>query len=602
MGFLRNYRELLLAGLIWLGAELASFAAIHIVGVRVVTWLPSGIVVAALLLFERRKWGPFLIFVFAMSVVIGLAFGLRPNVVTAHALINVLQPPIMVWIVRKLTRGLSIQALQLGDLVGFTVAIAVGSLVVVPIVLALQVSSDPVYLTYVAFATMLGTAVVAPIALTARDRLAGGKRACEWNVLAALVVTGALVFVLSLAVLNYAANSLLFLPTALIVFIVARHGQIGASATLFAFGLAASVRTFGGNSPAAFLEMTSAQAMVFLQFYMILLLAVSLPLAALLLSHDRLAERLSRRNRRLRQDLLLLSLAERLAGIGRWRHNLVTNEREMSTELRRMYGLRPDQTISMREGLAMITDGGVSLREKTLANRDNRHPYTLEFTIRRSDGEERFLRMIAVNEFDESGQMYEIFGVTLDMTDQQRREDALDQARKQAMRLASEAQLLAQTDALTGLANRRRTLSQLEKCIVAAREEKKALTVITFDVDHFKRVNDSHGHQTGDEVLKRVAELARQQVRESDVIGRTGGEEFVWILPGADEDVARSAAERLRQAIESHSAGGGLPGVTVSVGVATWREWEGPGDILRRADVALYDAKHNGRNQVSKAA
>lgn len=602
MVLFRGYRELILAGLVWLGAEFASVAAIHSADARVAIWLPSGIAVAALLLFPRSKWPPFLSAIFVSSIAIGLAFELPKNVIAARAFIDVLQPPVMVWLVRRFSRGLSIQALQLQDLVGFAFATAAGSLVSVPIMIGFGISDDPLQWVYAAFAVMLGAMVVAPIALTARDRIAGGKPTYDWQLLVSLSVTGAVLFALSLWVLSYPATSLLFLSTSVIVIAAVRHGQLGASVGLFAFALAISVISHGGRSPATFLQMEPGAATVFLQFYMLVLLAVSLPLAALLLSHNRLATRLSRRNRRLRQDVMMLNLAESLSGIGRWRRNLVTGEREMSPHLKIMLGCDPGKPLTDEESLAMHLDGGVHLLAETNRNRDNRHPYSIDMHIRRPDGEERFLKMITVNEFNAEGQVCEMFGVIMDMTDQRRREDALDRARSQAMRLAAEAQLLAQTDVLTGLANRRRTFIQLEKCIASARETGKPLTVIAFDVDHFKQVNDSYGHQTGDKVLKRVAELACQVVRESDLVGRTGGEEFVWILPCATEAIARAAAERLRHVIEVQSAEGGLPPVTVSVGVAVWRDHEEVTELLLRADEALYAAKHNGRNQVSRAA
>jgi diguanylate cyclase (GGDEF)-like protein len=190
----------------------------------------------------------------------------------------------------------------------------------------------------------------------------------------------------------------------------------------------------------------------------------------------------------------------------------------------------------------------------------------------------------------------------IDVTDHRRRQDALDKERTRAMRLAAEAQHLAQTDALTGLANRRRTIDQLEKCLAGCNGQSHSLAVIAFDIDHFKQVNDGHGHQTGDEVLVRVAEIARSEARASDLIGRTGGEEFLWLLPEAGEPVARAAALRLRQAIEQRSGEGGLPRVTASIGYALWQEGDDAGGLLARADAALYRAKHTGRNKVQRAA
>src|SRR5690606_4001471 len=109
-------------------------------------------------------------------------------------------------------------------------------------------------------------------------------------------------------------------------------------------------------------------------------------------------------------------------------------------------------------------------------------------------------------------------------------------------------------------------------------------------------------HQTGDEVLKHVAALARSQVRSEDVVGRVGGEEFVCILSGLEQNEARMLAERLRGAIAEGSEREGLPRTTVSVGLALARPGDTPESLLARADMALYEAKEAGRNQVRRAA
>jgi diguanylate cyclase (GGDEF)-like protein len=125
--------------------------------------------------------------------------------------------------------------------------------------------------------------------------------------------------------------------------------------------------------------------------------------------------------------------------------------------------------------------------------------------------------------------------------------------------------------------------------------------VLALDIDHFKRINDTLGHEVGDRVLHRVAETCRAALRQGDVIGRTGGEEFVVVMPGADAKVAVEVAERLRAAVERVEWTGLDPDlhVTVSVGATEWA----PGDadfaaVARRADESLYHAKERGRNRI----
>jgi diguanylate cyclase (GGDEF)-like protein len=123
-----------------------------------------------------------------------------------------------------------------------------------------------------------------------------------------------------------------------------------------------------------------------------------------------------------------------------------------------------------------------------------------------------------------------------------------------------------------------------------------------FDIDHFKRINDCFGHATGDEVLKKVARIARSVMRGDDVVGRIGGEEFVCLLSGLDRQRALALAERLRRAVSEGDRSDGLPVTTISLGVALLRAGDTSTSLLERADAALYEAKEAGRNQVRRAA
>jgi two-component system, cell cycle response regulator len=157
----------------------------------------------------------------------------------------------------------------------------------------------------------------------------------------------------------------------------------------------------------------------------------------------------------------------------------------------------------------------------------------------------------------------------------------------------------ALTDDLTGLANRRHGARQLEREVALGVRHGRLLALVRVDVDHFKAINDTHGHEAGDQVLAEVAHRLAGAVRGGDELARWGGDEFVAILPGTDKPGALRAAERLRAAaaVAPIQAAGTALDVTVSVG---WADWEGdtPDDLLARADRALYRAKDTGRNQV----
>jgi diguanylate cyclase (GGDEF)-like protein len=166
-------------------------------------------------------------------------------------------------------------------------------------------------------------------------------------------------------------------------------------------------------------------------------------------------------------------------------------------------------------------------------------------------------------------------------------------------------EVLANMDELTGVPNRRRLLQRLEEEWARARRFGHPLAVILVDVDHFKSVNDAHGHAVGDRVLAEVARTARGCLREVDVLGRTGGEEFVAVLPETGSEGGRRVAERIRSTVgaaDAPGAGVAIVGVTVSLGVASLDpETASPADLLRLADMALYRAKAAGRNRVEVA-
>ena len=130
-----------------------------------------------------------------------------------------------------------------------------------------------------------------------------------------------------------------------------------------------------------------------------------------------------------------------------------------------------------------------------------------------------------------------------------------------------------------------------------------AFSVLMIDVDHFKRINDQHGHPAGDGVLREMAQVLRETLRAVDALGRYGGEEFVAILPHTTAEEARQTAERIRQHVQLHRfhAGDREVRISISVGVATapGPGLDGPEALLREADKALYRAKEAGRNRVA---
>lgn len=166
-----------------------------------------------------------------------------------------------------------------------------------------------------------------------------------------------------------------------------------------------------------------------------------------------------------------------------------------------------------------------------------------------------------------------------------------------ALREAARMRDMAYTDTLTSLPNRRELEERLKHTVAAANEIKQSLSVVFFDLDDFKCVNDVHGHEAGDEVLTQVGDALRSLLRSGDTFGRWGGEEHLIVAPSTSHEQALELAERLRMGVASHEFVHGVR-VTASFGVATTT---GNGDartLLALPDERLYRAKHAGRNRV----
>jgi diguanylate cyclase (GGDEF)-like protein len=167
------------------------------------------------------------------------------------------------------------------------------------------------------------------------------------------------------------------------------------------------------------------------------------------------------------------------------------------------------------------------------------------------------------------------------------------------IRALETSKLQAETDALTGLLNRR---SLAAKC-GGLFNSTTPCAVAVCDLDHFKRLNDTHGHDAGDRALRLFAQVMRQSVRPSDIVGRYGGEEFVIVLPGATAEQASIAMERVRESLRHALSSNGAVFFTASIGIASHPSHGSTlDDLVQAADRALYRAKTNGRDRIELAA
>ncbi len=173
---------------------------------------------------------------------------------------------------------------------------------------------------------------------------------------------------------------------------------------------------------------------------------------------------------------------------------------------------------------------------------------------------------------------------------------------RQSLELQALSEQHARSDALTGLHNRRWLNETLPDLIEQHRSAQRPLCLLMLDIDNFKCYNDSVGHIAGDQALIAVANVLEAQIRDDDEAVRYGGEEFLVVLPDTRLDDAQPISERLRHRVEHtticNRTGDALPKVTLSIGLAEWAAFETPEQLIARADAALYQAKHLGRNRV----
>lgn len=322
------------------------------------------------------------------------------------------------------------------------------------------------------------------------------------------------------------------------------------------------------------------------------LLAIALTFSLILMVNRRLHAELENDMRQLaRSEAALrvsedrLARAELAAKSGNWELNLDSGIVVGSAGAAKVYGVDVE-----RLDLAAIK--AIPLPEcrrqldAALSNLIlNGAPYDVEYRIRTVDtGEIKDIRSFAA--FDPGKRI--VFGVIQDVTDRKAIERKLER--------------LAQIDPLTGVFNRRHFMLLAEKELARANRYGGVLSVLMLDIDHFKHVNDTHGHQAGDRVLRALGEIFRGILREVDFVGRIGGEEFAMVLPQTAIDQAVDVAGRLRRAVERTRVplDQGLPlVVSVSIGVASLSSPNTNIDtLLGNADKALYTAKNEGRNCV----
>ncbi|MEZ7196662.1 diguanylate cyclase [Pseudodesulfovibrio karagichevae] len=284
-----------------------------------------------------------------------------------------------------------------------------------------------------------------------------------------------------------------------------------------------------------------------------------------------------------------LDLATDAAHLGIWEWDLRTDDLLWDHKMFDLYRAEPRPSKELFDfWRSCIHPDDLAATEQQLARSiETKEPLYMEFRIIRTDDAIRHIRIEGLVQVDDKGMPTRLIGISMDVTEQRKMEDEL--------------RTLASTDPLTGASNRRQFMSRLSEEFERCKRYNTSLVLLSLDIDHFKRINDTFGHPAGDDVLKELVALCKSTLRTTDLFGRVGGEEFQAALTQTRIGAGENTAERLRRRVErcevkTHDQ---VITFTISIGVTALN----PDDdsiegLLKRADDALYQAKRSGRNRV----
>lgn len=563
-------------------------------------WPPNALVLFYLSMAPRNRW-PLPIAAVAVAGTLanwmgGTAFLLS----VVYGLANIAEA-LIVAVAVGVWRGRRVDLESLGDLSRFVFGATAGSAVGATIATLATKAFAPETIFQEVWSswfvsTLLGMLIVAPILLigwSSFRQLRAPSRRDSIEGSAALVLVG-LVGAFVFAQSNWPLFFVLQPPMLVVTFRLRGLGAALSTLVLASIGTAAAVM---GTGPFALIEGGFGDRIALLQLFLAVTVLTALPTAAVLAERDRFSGKLGDSEAQFRTVVDAVSdVIFRTDARGRWTflnpawEALTGHTMEESIGQSFLHHVVP---ADRAEALARVQGLSSGLFDSVRC----------QLRYRRRDGGVRWAEVLTHRLLDDRGEVIGTAGTIVDISDRMALAAHAEEARRRAEKEAQAALLLAATDELTGLSSRRAFLGMLEQAIEDARGKGGDVAVALFDIDHFKQVNDRFGHLAGDEVLQRVAKLARRSVRDGDLVGRLGGEEFAILMPGASMAQAVAVGERLRAACASeiHPA---CPGrlVTISVGVATASATSTTTSLLHEADEALYRAKNAGRNCLRIAA
>ena len=573
---------------------LASWAGIEMIrpGELSPFWPANGVILAILMITPRRQWAAYILGGAVGNIAVHLVHGyaLLPSLQTTFA--NSIEIAIAGWPFRK-TAPHPPDLARVSNLLRFTLF---GGLLG-PLTSALYIAFTTTHLVdYYSAAVRfrlwflgdsLGIILVTPFLLALLDSrlkdIFTGWRLVETTALFSLLFAAS---VFAFHSRGYSFPFLVLLPLIPVVF---RLGLAGSAIGVLLVSLPAIHYTFDGRGP--FVCMGMIYASFFLQVYFVMLLAVAYILAAVRAHEEQLADELRKSEMRYRvlaetsQDLIL-------------RTTMDGTRTYISPSVQRVLGFT-EAELPPPGGFSVLVHPADRPKFKEFLERIRAQPgsYTLTYRVRKRDGNFGWLEACVGTVFNEHATAVEIVWTIRDISLRIAHEESLRTEKR-------EAQELAWTDSLTGLNNRRAFDERLAAEWKFAGEHRIPLSLLLLDIDHFKSYNDTYGHLSGDEALRRVARVIAECTRLSrDLAARYGGEEFAIVLPYADVTRASEVAERIRESVcdlrlQHARSPSGI--ITVSVGIASVRcSDEGEiNSLIEDADRALYAAKRLGRNRV----
>ncbi|MEN2787791.1 diguanylate cyclase [Sphingomonas qilianensis] len=552
-------------------------------------WVANALLIVELSLHRPKRWPATLLCSALASAAATIIFGLGVVAAPAVTLAVMLEAAAAAWLLRRWRGG----RLDLGSMEGFVVFAAVAGLIA-PLAGAIGGAAAIALATgspfwnnalhwYVGHA--LGNILFAPILVLIMTgdlqrefgRLRKGRRVEAL----ALSLT---VIIVSAGVFAQEVFPVLFLPLLPMMLAAFRFGRIGSAVSIVLLALVGGALTLAGHGPVQMIQASVGMKVLFFQSFIVFTAFLTLPVAAVLQQSAGLFRALRESESRYRL------LADRSSDVivnldrgGRIRY--------ISPSVAELSGHDPALLIGTHASQLVLDEDREALADtQRRALADPGTTIILEYRGLTAAGATIWCETHTRGVTDEQDRVIGSVSQIRDITHHKRVAAALARA--------------AQTDPLTGLPNRRAFDAVLDRRIDEVRNGQGTGCCAILDLDYFKQVNDRHGHEAGDRVLRRFADVATASLRDGDVIARLGGEEFGMLLWGADLGEALSVCERLRRDVEDLRIAtdtGDTIGFTLSGGLVPITAGRTRHDLLRRADAALYRAKHAGRNRLVAA-